>query len=249
MKTHNRKLITDDEPTTTQSPFLADSPLPLLQPTNATTFRKPFKPNTPFDSSMALTVLVLLTALFFMGFFSVYIRRFADESPVDIARRRRHHHPQGGQPSTSSSSSSSFTPSRFTSRKGLDSSAVRSLPVFSYGGDVKLPMDCPVCLSEFEEKETVKMIPYCKHVFHQACIDTWLSSHVSCPVCRTTRLFSVEEKKCFVVVEGGFDQPVSESEGRSTVESGDTCTLSIRRTSSCSSLVGERGNLHRTWSF
>nr|DAD27414.1 TPA_asm: hypothetical protein HUJ06_028882 [Nelumbo nucifera] len=37
---------------------------------------------------MALTVVVLLTALFFMGFFSIYIRRFAEENALNFSRSR-----------------------------------------------------------------------------------------------------------------------------------------------------------------
>ncbi|KAG9151251.1 hypothetical protein Leryth_002800 [Lithospermum erythrorhizon] len=35
----------------------------------------------------------------------------------------------------------------------------------------------------------VKLIPNCGHVFHPYCIDTWLESHVSCPLCRCSNLF------------------------------------------------------------
>lgn len=35
----------------------------------------------------------------------------------------------------------------------------------------------------------MKVIPYCKHVYHPMCIDTWLSSHVTCPLCRSSQLF------------------------------------------------------------
>lgn len=67
----------------------------------------------------------------------------------------------------------------------------RSLPSYAYYGSAKYQIDCPVCLSEFEEAEIVKAIPYCDHVFHSTCIDRWLQSHVSCPVCRATRLLGV----------------------------------------------------------
>ncbi|KAK6135008.1 hypothetical protein DH2020_031235 [Rehmannia glutinosa] len=44
--------------------------------------------------------------------------------------------------------------------------------------------DCSVCLSEFQENESVRLLPKCSHAFHVNCIDTWLRSHKNCPVCR-----------------------------------------------------------------
>jgi len=43
---------------------------------------------------------------------------------------------------------------------------------------------CAVCLGEFEEGEELRTLPECMHSFHVACIDPWLSSRSSCPVCR-----------------------------------------------------------------
>ncbi|OIV93623.1 hypothetical protein TanjilG_04855 [Lupinus angustifolius] len=43
---------------------------------------------------------------------------------------------------------------------------------------------CCVCLGEFELKEEVLQIPYCKHVFHIECIHNWLQSNTTCPLCR-----------------------------------------------------------------
>ncbi|KAL1326402.1 hypothetical protein HN51_036494 [Arachis hypogaea] len=43
---------------------------------------------------------------------------------------------------------------------------------------------CCVCLGEFEVKEEVLQIPYCKHVFHIECIHNWLRSNSTCPLCR-----------------------------------------------------------------
>ncbi|KAL9673285.1 hypothetical protein QQ045_029541 [Rhodiola kirilowii] len=144
----------------------------------------------PFDSSMGLTILVLLTALFFMGFFSIYIRRFAHESPVDISRRRR---------LRSGYSGATASPvRRICTRKGLDFAEIKSLPVLNYTtgfGKHPIVVDCPVCLTEFEEGECVKMLPSCQHLFHPECIDTWLLSRASCPICRASRLFAAAARQ------------------------------------------------------
>ncbi|GAV72111.1 zf-RING_2 domain-containing protein [Cephalotus follicularis] len=262
MKPYNRKLILHDGP---QPPSFTNSPLPLHKPIttaqnstspspppSAAASKKPYEtqqPPTDFDSSVALTLLVLLTALFFIGFFSIYIRRFADDTAVDISSRRRHHRePHDSSPSPS------HRPSIFSSRKGVDPAAVRSLPVYSYRGDSKYQIECCVCLRDFEENETVKMIPFCKHMFHLRCIDTWLAAHVTCPVCRGAQLFEVRKSDDLSAVEI-FDRGLSELNGRGTMEIGDTCmemrdvgSLGLRRTRS-SSNVGERVLLKRTSSF
>ncbi|XVE79357.1 hypothetical protein DITRI_Ditri14bG0051700 [Diplodiscus trichospermus] len=208
--------------------------------------------NPSFDSSMALTLVVLLTALFFMGFFSIYIRRMSEDTTAHLSRRRRF---RGGQ------LDSFLLPSDHqhgsATRKGLDPTIVRSLPVYAYHGNAKYQVDCAICLSEFEEMEFVKTIPYCKHVFHVECIDTWLASHISCPVCRETRLLEIngggdggDGDGGLGVMQERIDQSVSQS---STVEISDTCTVigttpRTRRTRSCSSLH-PRAMLQRTLSF
>ncbi|KAF9614715.1 hypothetical protein IFM89_020126 [Coptis chinensis] len=45
-------------------------------------------------------------------------------------------------------------------------------------------LECDVCLNEFEEDETLRLLPQCNHVFHPECIDAWLTSHTTFPVCR-----------------------------------------------------------------
>lgn len=44
--------------------------------------------------------------------------------------------------------------------------------------------DCSVCLGEFREEESLRLLPKCSHAFHVQCIDTWLRSHSNCPLCR-----------------------------------------------------------------
>ncbi|KAF6134375.1 hypothetical protein GIB67_005767 [Kingdonia uniflora] len=137
----------------------------------------PANPNnkspTAFDISMGLTILVLLTGLLFMCCMSVYMRRCEDE--VRSSQRR-------------TSTVTKSVP------RGLDPDVVNKLPLFLYDGGTKEGGDCAVCLGEFVEGESVRVIPCCGHVFHQDCIDTWFASHDSCPLCRATQLFHPSQR-------------------------------------------------------
>ncbi|XP_076888712.1 RING-H2 finger protein ATL52-like [Bidens hawaiensis] len=69
---------------------------------------------------------------------------------------------------------------------GLQPSVINSISVFRYKKADNLIdcTDCSVCLSEFQDNETLRLLPKCNHAFHIPCIDTWLSSHTNCPLCR-----------------------------------------------------------------
>ena len=58
--------------------------------------------------------------------------------------------------------------------------------------DVACVRECVVCLAEYEDKEIVRRLPHCSHWFHAACIDQWLTSRATCPLCRTS-MKQVEE--------------------------------------------------------
>lgn len=71
---------------------------------------------------------------------------------------------------------------------GLKKAAMKALPIVVYTSPSKLPpglgTDCPICLAEFGEGEKVRVLPKCNHAFHMECIDKWLTSRSSCPMCR-----------------------------------------------------------------
>ncbi|KAJ7946202.1 RING-H2 finger protein [Quillaja saponaria] len=76
---------------------------------------------------------------------------------------------------------------------GLQQSIISSITVLKYKKDegVIEGTDCSICLSEFEEDETVRLLPKCSHAFHPPCIDTWLRSHTNCPMCRAPIVVNV----------------------------------------------------------
>ncbi|KAH7296884.1 hypothetical protein KP509_26G043300 [Ceratopteris richardii] len=88
---------------------------------------------------------------------------------------------------------------------GLKESEIRRLPTICYSsnsanlcshGDREVSsIDCSICLSDFVEGHYVRVLPTCGHVFHMQCIDTWLSSHCSCPTCRDDVLKCVNQAK------------------------------------------------------
>ncbi|GLJ38378.1 hypothetical protein SUGI_0781490 [Cryptomeria japonica] len=73
-----------------------------------------------------------------------------------------------------------------TNTMGLDKESMSALPIFEYKSEqLKGGLECAVCLSQFEESEKLRVLPNCNHNFHVECINMWLHSHNSCPLCRT----------------------------------------------------------------
>jgi hypothetical protein len=72
---------------------------------------------------------------------------------------------------------------------GLDRAVVEALPTFEYKAAAMAKkttaMECAVCLEDFEDAEVGRTLPKCGHSFHLDCIDMWLHSHSTCPLCRS----------------------------------------------------------------
>ncbi|KAJ3669953.1 hypothetical protein LUZ60_010277 [Juncus effusus] len=45
---------------------------------------------------------------------------------------------------------------------------------------------CSVCLADYNDTDSLRVLPDCGHMFHVACVDTWLRLRPTCPVCRTS---------------------------------------------------------------
>ncbi|ESQ38891.1 hypothetical protein EUTSA_v10001823mg [Eutrema salsugineum] len=73
--------------------------------------------------------------------------------------------------------------------RGLEKDVIKSFPSFLYSQVKGLKIgnggvECAICLNEFENEETLRLMTPCSHAFHADCIDVWLSSRSTCPVCR-----------------------------------------------------------------
>ncbi|KAJ1278769.1 hypothetical protein BS78_04G104200 [Paspalum vaginatum] len=92
-------------------------------------------------------------------------------------------------------------PARAACGRGLVDAAIDALPAFAYaharpagkcrgavaegGSKSGRRALCAVCLEDVEAGEMVRQLPACGHLFHVECIDMWLHSHATCPLCRS----------------------------------------------------------------
>ncbi|XP_021890637.1 RING-H2 finger protein ATL80-like [Carica papaya] len=70
---------------------------------------------------------------------------------------------------------------------GLEPVVVANFPTKKYSDEFFSAVEdaqCSVCLSEYHSEDILRILPYCGHSFHVACIDIWLQQHSTCPVCR-----------------------------------------------------------------
>ncbi|XWS32472.1 hypothetical protein CRYUN_Cryun23aG0161600 [Craigia yunnanensis] len=87
---------------------------------------------------------------------------------------------------------------RVSPEQSSTASLLDSLPLFTFSSitrrsnnDSTVSGDCAVCLSKFEPQDQLRLLPLCCHAFHAHCIDTWLTSNQTCPLCRSP-LFASE---------------------------------------------------------
>ncbi|CAK7348721.1 unnamed protein product [Dovyalis caffra] len=99
-------------------------------------------------------------------------------------------HPRGNQGNNTQRNPATATvsPQPTILGMGLDESTIESFDKLVLGESKRLPgpngSTCAICLSEYNSKDTLRIIPECKHCFHADCIDEWLRMNNTCPVCR-----------------------------------------------------------------
>ncbi|KAL4600236.1 hypothetical protein ACB092_11G183900 [Castanea dentata] len=88
-----------------------------------------------------------------------------------------------------SQSQSHALSNRRVSPENPKSTIIDSLPLFAFSSITRrsnsTSADCAVCLSKFEPNDQLRLLPLCCHAFHAECIDTWLGSNQTCPLCRS----------------------------------------------------------------
>ncbi|XVF53073.1 hypothetical protein PTKIN_Ptkin05aG0070300 [Pterospermum kingtungense] len=137
-----------------------------------------FKPLAPEISEKARHISLLVTACGLCIFgLTICVQRI-------IKHRGRR-----GQPDAEISNST-YTPQleNVVSAKGLDRPTIEMYPTTLLDESMRLPNPgnniCPICLLDYQAKETLRTIPSCMHYFHADCIDEWLKRNGTCPLCR-----------------------------------------------------------------
>ncbi|KAK9277970.1 hypothetical protein L1049_027527 [Liquidambar formosana] len=162
-------------------------------PYSSTNYEK--EPTPPSSSSVTrispvlLLVIVILAIIFFVSGLLHLLVRCLMKRPPSSSIYNSNRYPET---STSHALQRQLQQLFRLHDSGLDQAFIDALPVFHYKDimGLKEPFDCAVCLSEFSDRDKLRLLPTCSHAFHIYCIDTWLLSNSTCPLCRGTLLSS-----------------------------------------------------------
>ncbi|KAG8065868.1 hypothetical protein GUJ93_ZPchr0004g39129 [Zizania palustris] len=88
---------------------------------------------------------------------------------------------------------------------GLEPLAIAAIPTMKYNGEAFHSKDdarCSICLSEYKEKEILRIAPTYHHNFHINCLDAWLVKQTTCPTCRNSFKELPDEKTALSSAHG-----------------------------------------------
>ncbi|KAJ7546400.1 hypothetical protein O6H91_08G038700 [Diphasiastrum complanatum] len=179
-----------------------------------------------FNATMAVIILSLAGAFVALGIFAFYVQKCASSSDDNDVLLR------GAAAARRDERSS----------KGLDCEVLDQFPIIKYSAAAQdleegnKGTDCAVCLTEFQQNESVRLLPLCNHSFHLECIDTWLSNHTTCPLCRIS-LIPVE-KDPIALEQRAAEQQVGEA---SAPVNEDPLGAALERNSEASSGIERAG--------
>ncbi|MQL91624.1 hypothetical protein Taro_024246 [Colocasia esculenta] len=163
-------------------------PPPAGSPTNRRCMSRPTIPPSadpttaaaPGPHSLHGAVPISIIFFFLVGFLSIYLLRDLVEYLASAWPAHRRGVEEGTPPN----------PRCPDGPRGLGPAALAAFPVRRYSSlkglreGVDPETECAVCISEFDDDDPVRLLTACRHTFHQGCIDQWLASHPTCPVCR-----------------------------------------------------------------
>ena len=221
---------------------------------------------------MVVAVAVLFSVVLFILCLHIYAKWFwrtqavaapnLPGSPTSLSWRRRRRYAHHGLHVSGNDHAGVPVQQQMQVSMGLDRAVVEALPTFEYKAAAmakKTTMECAVCLEDFEETEVGRTLPKCGHSFHLDCIDMWLHSHSTCPLCRSglqpedlddelMKLPPVLTLVETVVNVDDIDTPV-ESDAVTDVQGGGSVSPSVMRNSRSSRQQQQLAEVERTSSL
>lgn len=204
-------------------PLPQPPPPPLTPPfPSSTTHGNNYKQNNLMITGMTVMGSMLSSALL-IGIFCALIRFYFNRR--NLSRRRSLPIYFGTQDDFLNEDRGPVldNPIWYINTVGLQQSVIDSITVFKYKKDEKLieGTECSVCLTEFQEDESLRLLPKCSHAFHLPCIDTWLRSHKNCPLCRAPVVVNCEAAAMVAQASASSEPNNSIDSGSSNYETPD----------------------------
>jgi len=150
----------------------------------------------PTFSPLVIAIIGVLASAFLLVSYYTIISKYCGTlsslwNSLFGSGRGRGHGADGGGGGGGGGGSRSQEPWSAVPSDGLDETLINKITVCKYkrGDGFVDSTDCSVCLGEFRDGESLRLLPKCSHAFHLPCIDTWLKSHSNCPLCRCNIAF------------------------------------------------------------
>ncbi|CAN7026952.1 unnamed protein product [Brassica rapa subsp. trilocularis] len=194
--------------------------MPITKPLGSNTTLRSQPPQQYSKPPLFVILTVILLVVFFIGFCALYFCKCFFHT-VSHAWDRRYGNRSPGNQIQSQQENASQPPVN----PGLEPHIIQSFPLFPFSSVKDLREDnqgleCAICLLEFEEEHILlRLLTTCYHVFHQECIDRWLDSNKTCPVCRRNLDPNAPENIKELIIEvihensnGNHEQPSTSNE-------------------------------------
>ncbi|KAJ4910073.1 RING-H2 finger protein ATL7 [Raphanus sativus] len=144
---------------------------PIPETTNDTSSIEPVQQFKLYHA-LIFSVPICFTFIVLFVFYVIYLRRRS--SSVDWSSLGM----RGGGSFVSTNNLSK-------AELGLSKELREMLPIVIFKESFSInDSQCSVCLADYQANEKLQQIPPCGHTFHLDCIDLWLTSHTTCPLCR-----------------------------------------------------------------
>ncbi|KAJ8774102.1 hypothetical protein K2173_009533 [Erythroxylum novogranatense] len=194
-------------------------------------------------SPLVIAIIGILASAFLLVSYYALISKYCRNH--ESARRR--HNNGGIEELEDNHDNPSLHEPWYTATTGLDEALIKSITVYKFkkGDGLIEGTDCSVCLSEFAEDESLRLLPKCSHAFHVPCIDTWLRSHSNCPLCRANIIFISASQP--LLPSPATESPEANESLQETQQTNDQNTaLTQEDTERSSAAGGEEASVHNT---